>query len=78
MTLQFREILDKGYAVDDEEMELGIRAISAPIFNQEGKVVAAVSIPSPVTRMPDQRIHEFAAGLMETTMQCSRRQGWVG
>jgi len=76
--LQFQEILDKGYGLDDEEMEVGIRAISAPIFNQEGKAIAALSIPSPISRMPDQRILEVAAGLMETTLLCSRRQGWNG
>jgi DNA-binding IclR family transcriptional regulator len=78
LALQFQEIQDKGYGVDDEEMEVGIRAISAPIFNQGGKVVAAVSIPSPTSRMSDQRIPEIVAELLETAALCSRRQGWTG
>jgi IclR family KDG regulon transcriptional repressor len=73
---QFEEILEKGYGVDDEEMEVGIRAVSAPIFNQTGKVIGAVSIPSPTSRMSEKRLPEVAAGLLETAAQCSRRQGW--
>ncbi len=74
---QFNAILEKGFALDDEEMEVGIRAISAPIFNREGKVVGALSIPSPVSRMTDARVGEFAEGLLETAAACSRRQGWT-
>jgi DNA-binding IclR family transcriptional regulator len=73
---QFEEILEKGYSVDDEEMEVGIRAVSAPVFNQAGKVIAAVSIPSPTSRMSEKRLSEIAAGLLETAAECSRRQGW--
>ena len=73
---QFDEILQRGYAIDDEGFEVGIRAISAPVFNRKGKVVAAIGIPSPTSRMSDQRIPEIAAGLLETTALCSKRQGW--
>lgn len=73
---QFEEILEKGYSVDDEEMEVGIRAVSAPVFNQAGKVIAAVSIPSPTSRMSEKRLSEIAAGLLGTAAECSRRQGW--
>ena len=73
---QFAEILKDGYAMDDEELEVGIRAISAPVFDQEGKVVAAVSVPSPVSRMSEKRLSEIASGLLETAAECSRRQGW--
>jgi IclR family transcriptional regulator, KDG regulon repressor len=76
LALQFQEILEKGYGLDDEEMEVGICAISAPIFNREGDVIAALSIPSPVSRMSEKRLTEVAAGLLETATECSRRQGW--
>jgi DNA-binding IclR family transcriptional regulator len=73
---QFEEILNKGYGVDNEETEAGIRAISAPIFNREGKVAAALSVPGPTSRMSDKRIPEIITGLLEIAAQCSRRQGW--
>jgi IclR family KDG regulon transcriptional repressor len=35
----------RGYALDDEEFEEGIRAVSAPIRNIDGNVIAALSMP---------------------------------
>src|SRR5229473_2227938 len=39
-------------AVDDEESEIGLRAIAAPVRIYSGNVVAAISIAGPVHRMP--------------------------
>jgi DNA-binding IclR family transcriptional regulator len=55
----------RGYALDDEEFEEGIRAVSAPIRNIDGNVVAALSMPGPVHRMPPQRIPEIVDALVE-------------
>jgi DNA-binding IclR family transcriptional regulator len=56
----------RGYALDDEEFEEGIRAVSAPIRNIDGKVIAALSVPGPVNRMPPQRVQEIVDALVET------------
>jgi IclR family KDG regulon transcriptional repressor len=55
----------RGYALDDEELEEGIRAVSAPIRDIDGNVIAALSIPGPINRMPPQRIPEIAEVLLE-------------
>ncbi|MBN1658210.1 MAG: IclR family transcriptional regulator [Anaerolineae bacterium] len=57
----------RGYAIDDEELEVGIRAVSAPIHDIDGNVIAALSIPGPVHRMPPERIPEIARALIEAT-----------
>jgi DNA-binding IclR family transcriptional regulator len=54
-----------GYAVTDEEFEAGIRAISAPIRDIDGKVIAAMSIPFPTSRLNPERIPEIAQALMD-------------
>ena len=56
----------RGYAVDDEEFEEGIRAVSAPIRDISGNVIAALSMPAPVYRMPSERMREIVAALVET------------
>jgi IclR family transcriptional regulator, KDG regulon repressor len=66
----------QGYSVDDEEMEVGIRAVAAPIFDREGNVVAAMSVPMPTSRMKLERVTELAGALIATTNEVSRRLGW--
>ncbi len=41
---RLREVQQLGYAVDDEEEEIGVRCIGAPVRNGTGEVVAAISI----------------------------------
>jgi IclR family KDG regulon transcriptional repressor len=66
---QLREELaatrQRGYALDDEEFEAGIRAVSAPVRDIDGNVIAALSIPGPTNRMTPERIPEIAGALVE-------------
>jgi IclR family transcriptional regulator, KDG regulon repressor len=55
----------RGYAVTDEEFEAGIRAISAPIRDIDGNVIAAMSLPFPASRLEAERIPEIAQALVE-------------
>lgn len=73
---QLKLIRRQGYAYDDEEFEMGIRAVAAPIFNQNGDIVAAMSMPSPASRMTTERAVEVAKSLQEATQAVSRRLGW--
>jgi DNA-binding IclR family transcriptional regulator len=41
----------QGYAVDDEECELGARCVAAPILDFENLIVAAISVSGPVSRI---------------------------
>jgi IclR family KDG regulon transcriptional repressor len=63
----------RGYAIDDEEFEAGIRAVSAPIRDIDGKVIAALSMPGPVNRMPPQRLPEIVDALLEAADAISAR-----
>ncbi len=47
------QIRQSGYAVDDEEEEIGIRCIGAPVYNDKGEVVAAISISGPKAQFED-------------------------
>jgi DNA-binding IclR family transcriptional regulator len=49
---ELRLIRERGYAVDEQEHEIGVRCIAAPIRNHRGEVVAAISVAGPEYRMP--------------------------
>jgi IclR family KDG regulon transcriptional repressor len=49
---ELRAIRERGCAVDEQEHELGVRCIAAPVFNHAGEAVAAISIAGPAERMP--------------------------
>jgi IclR family KDG regulon transcriptional repressor len=73
---QLEVIRQQGYGLDDEEYEIGIRAVSAPIRNQEGTVVAVMGMAGPTSRMTLDRIPEVAGAIREAADALSRRMGW--
>jgi DNA-binding IclR family transcriptional regulator len=44
-----------GYAVDNEEMEIGVRCVASPIRQHIGSIIAAVSISGPSSRLTSDR-----------------------
>jgi len=66
-----------GYATDDGEMEEGVYAVAAPIYNRQGTMVAAVSVPSPTSRMTPERISDIVQALKEAAKGISLRMGWT-
>lgn len=56
----------QGYAVVDQELELGLRSIAVPVCNRERKIVAAINIGTQTTRTPLRRLeNDFLPALMQ-------------
>jgi DNA-binding IclR family transcriptional regulator len=67
----------QGYAIDDEENEKGIRCVAAPIYNEVGKAVAAISISGPAFRITKKVVQErLKKEVMETAFKISQRLGF--
>ena len=67
----------QGFAIDDEENEKGIRCVAAPIYNEVGRAVAAISISSPAFRITKKIIQEtMKREVMETALKISQRLGF--
>lgn len=49
------EVQDRGYAYDDEERVKGMRCVAAPITNEDGHAIAAISVSGPKSRMRDDK-----------------------
>jgi len=73
-----REIRERGYAIDNEENEIGIRCVGAPIRDSRGQIFASVSVSGPTERMPLTRIQGLAPTVIQTADQISRELGWNG
>jgi IclR family transcriptional regulator, KDG regulon repressor len=44
-------VKEQGYAVDNEEFDLGVRCVAAPVFDFREKVIGSIGVSGPVTRM---------------------------
>ncbi len=72
-------VKSQGYAVDDEENESGIRCVAAPVFNEKGKTVAAISISGPAFRVTKKIIQEsIKREVVKTAAEISRQLGFTG
>ena len=50
-----------GYARDDEELELGVRCLAAGIYDDQGRLVAGLSVSSPSDRMDERWLDKVRA-----------------
>jgi DNA-binding IclR family transcriptional regulator len=69
-------VRERGYAIEDEESEAGMRSLAAPIRNGAGEVVAAVGVAGPVQRLPDETLASFASPVLRTADAISVRLGY--
>lgn len=76
LTAQLALIRERGYAIDDEEDNLDIRCIGAPIRDYTGRVTAAVSITAPKHRLSDTLITEKAGLVMAMAARMSQALGY--
>jgi DNA-binding IclR family transcriptional regulator len=58
---ELRLIRERGFAIDDEEREKGVRCLGAPIRNHHGDVVAAISVAGPIDRIPSDLVDSDVA-----------------
>lgn len=66
---ELEQVKKQGYALDNEEREIGLFCVGAPIFNKNGKAIAAISISGPKSRVFDYNFEEKVTLLK----QCSQR-----
>ena len=78
---QFRVELEKtrrrGYAVDDEELEEGLRCIAVPVLDAQRQPVAAVSVSGPSFRVTAQKLPAIANHLLQCVRGISLDMGFV-
>ncbi len=69
---ELEQVRAKGFARDNEELEMGVRCIAAGIHDDTGKLIAGLSISAPADRLQDGWID----ALVETAAQISDALGY--
>ncbi len=70
-------IRQNGFAIDNEERELGVRCVAAPIKGADGRVIAALSISGPSIRLSKKRVRELGVLLKGYGLEISRAMGYI-
>jgi DNA-binding IclR family transcriptional regulator len=71
------KILRQGYAVSKGEWVLEASGVAAPIFDQFGRISAALTISGPSQRFTEEKIHEIAALVKPAAGEISRELGYT-
>lgn len=69
------EVRATGYAVDNEETVVGVRAVASPIFNSQSEMEGAISISGPVSRITDDRTPSIASSVIDAAKAITRSLG---
>ena len=67
----------RGYAVDDEEFEEGLRCIAVPVLDAQRQPVAAVSVSGPSFRVTAQKLPSIANHLLQCVRGISMDMGFT-
>jgi len=73
---ELRRIRRRGYAVDNEEIEIGLRCVGAPLRDYSGALAGAVSVAGPTARFTSNKISFFAGLVKKTAASISSQLGF--
>lgn len=63
-------VMERGWALADQELEIGVRSIACPIKDKNGKTFAALNISGHASRVSkDEMLEKFLPHLKSTVAQ---------
>lgn len=73
---QLEDIRYQEYALDDQELTLGVRGIAVPIRNREGRAIATMGLSGPSVRLTHEAIPELITLLRNSAQKVSSELGF--
>jgi DNA-binding IclR family transcriptional regulator len=77
LRLHLEDIRQGGYAVDNEEFDPSVCCIAIPVYDFRGKVVGAMGISGPTTRLTPEKLPELTAIVVEIGKALSSRMTFI-
>lgn len=74
---ELSRIRDNRYAIDDEEMTIGLRCIAAPIFDHNHYPAYAISISGPAMRLTHRALENMKADILKISNDLSHKMGSI-
>lgn len=68
-------VRERGYALDMEELEIGLRCVAAPIWDADGSVVACLGLSGPALRLTEAALTELAEHVKEAAAEATQAIG---
>ena len=76
MEKRLEQIRQQGYAVEADDLDSGAHSVAVPIFDYQGRVIAALSIAGPSHRFPDETIERYIHLALDSSMRISQALGY--
>lgn len=73
---ELRQVKEQGYAIDKEELELGLICVAVPIFNLNNEVVASLSASGPANRFEESEVSNYVATLKKGAIAIQQKIGY--
>jgi DNA-binding IclR family transcriptional regulator len=78
LEVELAAVRETGWASVEEELEIGLNAVAAPVFDSSAEVIAALSVSGPSYRLGAEHFGQVAKQTIAAADSISRRLGWVG
>jgi IclR family transcriptional regulator, KDG regulon repressor len=72
---ELEEVRRRGFSIDDEENETGVRCVGAAVSATNGEPLGAISVSGPAGRLSHDRAVELGPSVIETANEVARRLG---
>ena len=70
-----RSARQRGFAIDNQEFEQGVRCVAAPVMDTLGTCVGAISVSGPASRLTLQQAQELGPKVAAVAIRCSAELG---
>jgi len=70
-------IRQRGWSIDDEERNIGMRCLAAPVWNEFGEAIAGLSISGPTDRLNVEKLGEFGPSVKRAAAKLTEAIGGI-